>query len=37
MSDERTQRETDEHLADVSDGCGCTEMWEHMSDHRDEE
>ena len=37
MSDNRVQQDADEHLDDVSDGCGCTEMWEHMSDHRDEE
>lgn len=24
------------HLDDVQDGCGCTEIWEHMSDERDE-
>ncbi|GCF13984.1 hypothetical protein Harman_19190 [Haloarcula mannanilytica] len=24
-----------EHLSDVDDGCGCTEIWEHMSDARD--
>ncbi|WP_275039403.1 hypothetical protein ACNO8S_13980 [Haloarcula sp. KBTZ06] len=23
------------HLADVADGCGCTEIWEHMSEARD--
>ena len=26
-----------EHLADVADGCGCAEVWEHLSEHRDEE
>jgi hypothetical protein len=25
------------HLQDVDDGCGCTEIWEHMSDERDDE
>jgi len=25
------------HLKDVEDGCGCTEIWEHMSENRDEE
>jgi len=25
-----------EHLADVEDGCGCTEIWEHLSESRDE-
>ena len=24
----------DEHLADVEDGTGCTEIWEHLSDSR---
>ena len=24
----------DEHLADVEDGCGCAEVWEHLSDRR---
>ncbi|MFT4883431.1 MAG: hypothetical protein ACI8U4_000937 [Natronomonas sp.] len=36
----RTGNEPDEdidtsHLDDVEDGCGCTEIWEHMSDERD--
>ena len=22
------------HLDDVPDGCGCTEIWEHLSDER---
>lgn len=25
----------DEHLEDVEDGCGCTEIWEHLSDRRE--
>ena len=24
------------HLDNVQDGCGCTEIWEHMSDERDD-
>ena len=24
------------HLDNVEDGCGCTEIWEHMSDERDD-
>lgn len=24
----------DEHLADVDDGCGCAEVWEHLSERR---
>jgi hypothetical protein len=23
------------HLDDVADGSGCTEIWEHLSEHRD--
>ena len=26
----------DDHLQDVEDGCGCTEVWEHMSDQRED-
>lgn len=26
----------DDHLADVSDGAGCTEIWEHLSERRGE-
>ena len=22
------------HLDDIADGCGCTEIWEHMSEER---
>jgi hypothetical protein len=24
----------DDHLADVPDGCGCAEVWEHLSGRR---
>lgn len=24
------------HLDGVEDGCGCTEVWEHLSEERDE-
>ena len=27
----------DAHLADVPDGAGCTEIWERLSEDRDEE
>ena len=27
----------DEHLQDVPDGAGCTEIWEHLSAKREEE
>ena len=35
--DERDDDVDTSHLEDVDDGCGCTEIWEHMSDERDEE
>ena len=25
-----------EHLEDVPDGCGCAEVWEHLSERREE-
>ena len=25
----------DDHLDDVEDGCGCTEIWEHLSEQRE--
>jgi hypothetical protein len=25
----------DEHLADLADGCGCAEVWEHLSERRE--
>jgi hypothetical protein len=34
---ERDTAEDEDHLADVPDGCGCTEVWEHLSEQRDEE
>lgn len=27
----------DDHLADVEEGAGCTEIWEHLSEKRDED
>lgn len=36
MSNTSEPDETD-HLVDVGDGVGCTEIWEHLSDERDEE
>ncbi|WP_459191241.1 hypothetical protein [Halosimplex sp. J119] len=35
-SDERAQDVDTSHLDDVEDGCGCAEVWEHLSDERDE-
>ncbi|MFB6139907.1 MAG: hypothetical protein ABEJ26_05680 [Halosimplex sp.] len=28
------ERSADGHLDDIEDGCGCTEVWEHLSDQR---
>ena len=37
MSNRDTPDETEHaHLADLSDGAGCTEIWEHLSQSRDE-
>jgi hypothetical protein len=30
------QRDHD-HLATVNDGCGCTEIWEHLAEERSKE
>ncbi|MFB6139263.1 MAG: hypothetical protein ABEJ26_02365 [Halosimplex sp.] len=42
-ADEESQVEPDDepevdtsHLDDVEDGCGCAEVWEHLSEGRDE-
>jgi hypothetical protein len=24
----------DDHLSNIEDGCGCVEVWEHLSDER---
>jgi hypothetical protein len=29
------EEEATEHLDDVADGCGCTEVWEYLSERRD--
>jgi hypothetical protein len=29
-----TEEESNEHLRDVEDGCGCAEIWEHLSERR---
>lgn len=33
---ERDESEADDHLADVEEGAGCTEIWEHLSEQREE-
>ncbi|MFB6280556.1 MAG: hypothetical protein ABEH40_00865 [Haloferacaceae archaeon] len=35
-ADEERTREADSHLSDVEDGAGCTEIWEHLSEQREE-
>jgi len=35
-SDDEPQEVDTSHLDDVEDGCGCAEVWEHLSDERDE-
>ncbi|ACM56672.1 hypothetical protein [Halorubrum lacusprofundi] len=37
MSNQVPSDKDDAHLTDVPDGAGCTEIWEHLSDGRDEE
>ncbi|MEF8841408.1 MAG: hypothetical protein V5A62_07245 [Haloarculaceae archaeon] len=32
---EETEAEVDDHLADLPDGCGCAEVWAHLSGHRE--
>ena len=33
--DDEDEESIREHLENVEDGCGCTEIWEHMSEKRD--
>ncbi|WP_277543427.1 hypothetical protein [Haloarcula laminariae] len=34
-ADAEVDEPTTDHLDDVEDGCGCTEIWEHMSEERE--
>jgi len=34
--DEEADEAVDDHLADVEEGAGCTEIWEHLSEQREE-
>ncbi|WP_276273804.1 hypothetical protein [Haloarcula litorea] len=34
-ADELDDEPATDHLDDVEDGCGCTEIWEHMSETRE--
>ena len=31
----RNEEEVGAHLDGMADGCGCTEVWEHLSEHRE--
>jgi len=31
----RSERSDQEHLQGVEDGCGCAEVWEHLSEQRE--
>jgi len=35
--EKRDERADDEHLSDVTDGIGCVEVWEHLSEKRAED
>ncbi|UPW01607.1 hypothetical protein M0R88_05750 [Halorussus gelatinilyticus] len=40
VADESEESDADRersHLSDVADGAGCTEIWEHLSDRREDE
>ena len=32
--DEPEETPADEHLSSIGDGCGCVEIWEHLSERR---
>jgi hypothetical protein len=32
---DREDDESRDHLTDIGDGCGCAEVWEHLSKHRE--
>lgn len=34
--DPATDETDDDHLSDLPDGCGCVEVWEHLSTGRDD-
>ncbi|MFC7114282.1 hypothetical protein ACFQH2_03940 [Natronoarchaeum sp. GCM10025703] len=34
--DDTEEESDDDHLADVEEGAGCTEIWEHLSEQREE-
>lgn len=36
-ADDAESERDDEHLADVPDGAGCTEIWEHLAERHEDE
>jgi hypothetical protein len=36
-SDTQRDDEAKDHLEGLADGCGCAEIWEHLSERRDSE
>jgi hypothetical protein len=34
---DRTDQSEDGHVTDIEDGCGCVEVWEHLSARRGED
>lgn len=32
---EEDEEVAEDHLSDVDDGCGCAEIWEYLSEHRE--
>jgi len=37
MSNSKQAKRDDEHLDDLPDGLGCVEIWERLTDYRDED
>lgn len=35
MTEETTEAAETDHLDNVEDGCGCAEVWEHLSEERE--
>ena len=36
-TDDEEEEQVDDHLADVEEGAGCTEIWEHLSEQRNDD
>lgn len=35
QSEDDDEERIDDHLADIEEGAGCTEIWEHLSERRE--